>query len=59
MVRYLLGLSRCARGKHERCAQRAREVSETYVSRCVYCRVPMRRLRKREWIVDRDVRELV
>lgn len=42
----------CPRGKHVRSRGHVRNRDGQYVSRCAYCGTPMRRLTKRNWIVD-------
>jgi len=49
-------LLRCTRGLHERSASKVRKVDGEFVSACQYCRTPMRRRGKRDWIVDRGAR---
>ena len=53
MVRWIKGRLRCLRGKHERSEKHARkpEGAERYTSVCSYCRIPMERRAKRDWIV--------
>ena len=55
MLSWLLGRMRCLSGKHERSQKHAVRLDgdEQYTSKCAYCGVPMRRLAKRRWIVDR------
>ncbi len=55
MFKTLIGLFRCAIGKHERCHNGARPHGDTYVSKCRHCRAPMRRVQKRDWVVDRSL----
>jgi hypothetical protein len=55
-LRKLYGWIFCLRGKHERSENMVRRDGETYVSRCTYCGVRMRRRGKRDWIVDRGSR---
>ncbi len=42
----------CPRGKHRRSLRHIRKDGDHYTSRCWSCNVPMRRLSKRNWIVD-------
>ncbi len=53
MFKWIAGRLRCVRGKHERSQKHAQKADdgERYVSVCVYCRVPMVRRAKRDWIV--------
>lgn len=54
MLSFIRGLIRCSRGRHHRSEARLRYVDGQYYSNCEYCRVGMRRLEKRKWMVDRD-----
>jgi hypothetical protein len=54
VISYFRGLAGCTRGRHQRSEKRIQPSGDTYVSVCQYCRTPMRRLAKRNWIVDRD-----
>lgn len=53
MFKRVIGLAGCLRGKHERDKDKIRRVDETFVSRCLYCGVKLRRRAKRDWVVDR------
>ncbi len=55
---YVKGRLRCFSGKHERSEHKIRKVGDVYASRCRYCGVPMRRVQKRRWVVDRGVGRL-
>ena len=50
---WIIGRMRCLIGKHERSREHARKISgtESYTSICTYCRVPMERRAKRDWVV--------
>ena len=52
MIEGVLKRIACIAGRHERCPERARaDDAGTYYSVCVHCSVPMRRVRKRTWVV--------
>lgn len=53
MFGWIIGRIRCLGGKHERSQKHARKVegAERFTSICIYCRVPMERRAKRDWIV--------
>ncbi|MCH4891842.1 MULTISPECIES: hypothetical protein [unclassified Sphingomonas] len=53
MISRVVGLVGCVQGRHERDAARAVPDGDQYVSRCAHCGVPMRRLAKRKWVVER------
>lgn len=46
---------RCLGGKHERSQAHARKIDDgdRYESVCMYCRTPMIRRAKRDWVVAR------
>ncbi len=52
MFAFLKGRLNCVRGRHERSSKRARKEGNIYLSVCRHCGIPMRRIGKREWIVD-------
>lgn len=52
MLSRITGLIGCVRGQHERCEQRAYKVNNTYHSVCRHCGAKMRRVAKRDWVID-------
>jgi hypothetical protein len=50
---WIAGRSRCLGGKHERSEKHVRRTGENekFTSICKYCRTPMTRRAKRDWIV--------
>jgi len=58
VFRWLVGRLRCLGGKRERSQRHAHkpEGAERYISRCIYCRVPLERREKRDWIVVKRTR---
>ena len=55
MLEFVGGIARCALGRHQRSQADVRNTGDQYVSACRFCRAPMRRLAKREWVVDRSL----
>ena len=62
MFRWLSGRIRCLGGKHERSEKHVRRADTEggYISRCSYCRTPMKRRTKRHWVTisQRELQEL-
>ncbi|MBQ1500967.1 hypothetical protein ACQKOH_09180 [Sphingomonas sp. NPDC092331] len=51
MFRWIAGRARCVAGKHERNRSNVRPARNgRFTSRCRYCRVPMLRRQKYDWI---------
>ena len=55
MFKWIAGRVRCLGGKHERSQAHAQKIDEgdRYTSICMYCRTPMVRRAKRDWVVAR------
>jgi len=53
MIKRIIGLPNCMKGRHVRSEKHITQDGETYVSRCAHCGVRLRRRAKRDWIVDR------
>lgn len=51
MIAWIPGLLGCLRGRHERSERHVRSEGDGYVSICRFCRTPMRRRAKRDWVV--------
>jgi len=52
LFKWVSGRVRCLGGKHERSEKHIRQsADEKHVSICRYCRTPMKRRAKRDWIV--------
>ncbi len=52
VFQWITGRFRCLAGKHERSYRHVRKDEEgNYTSICVYCRAPMQRRAKRDWVV--------
>ena len=53
MFSWIAGRLRCFGGKHERSEKHIERTGEQerYVSKCRFCRTPMRRRAKRDWMV--------
>ncbi|HEV7821288.1 MAG TPA: hypothetical protein VGO84_08905 [Burkholderiales bacterium] len=52
MIKRIIGLPNCMKGRHERSERHITPDADTYVSRCAHCGVRLRRRAKRDWIVD-------
>jgi hypothetical protein len=53
MIKRIIGLPNCMKGRHERSERHITPDGDTYVSRCAHCGVRLRRRAKRDWVVDR------
>lgn len=55
MIKWIVGRAKCLTGTHERSQRHAQKIGddESYTSKCQYCGVPMRRITKRNWVVEK------
>jgi hypothetical protein len=52
VISWIAGRSRCLGGKHERSEKHIRQsTDDKHISICRYCRTPLKRRAKRDWIV--------
>lgn len=53
MIKRIIGLPNCMKGRHVRSEKHITPDGDSYVSRCAHCGTKLRRQAKRVWVVDR------